>query len=69
VTVQTQGVTNSPITHLIILMMQNHSLDNLFGTFPGANGLNATLPSYHQMDAAGNPVSPTRISHRDVTED
>ena len=62
VTVQMIGVTNSPITHLIILMMQNHSLDNLFGTFPGANGLNATLPSYHQVDAAGNTVSPTPIT-------
>ncbi|MGB8478746.1 MAG: alkaline phosphatase family protein [Acidobacteriaceae bacterium] len=62
VTVQTIGVTNSPITHLIILMMQNHSLDNLFGTYPGANGLNATLPSYHQVDAAGNTVSPTPIT-------
>jgi hypothetical protein len=31
VTVQTQGATNSPITHLFIVMMQNHSLDNLFG--------------------------------------
>lgn len=62
VTVQTVGVTNSPITHLIILMMQNHSLDNLFGTYPGANGLNASLPSYHQVDAAGNTVSPTPIT-------
>ena len=48
--------------HLIILMMQNHSLDNLFGTYPGANGLNASLPSYHQVDAAGNTVSPTPVT-------
>ncbi|MES2221967.1 MAG: alkaline phosphatase family protein [Acidobacteriota bacterium] len=58
VTVQTQGATNSPITHLIIVMMQNHSLDNLFGTYPGVNGLNASLPSYSQVDANGNTVSP-----------
>jgi phospholipase C len=68
VTVQTVGVTNSPITHLIILMMQNHSLDNLFGTFPGANGLNASLPSYHQVDAAGNTVSPTPITSLTVAD-
>ncbi len=61
VTVQTQGATNSPITHLIIVMMQNHSLDNLFGTYPGANGLNASLPSYYQVDAKGNTVSPTLV--------
>lgn len=72
VTVQTQGVTNSPITHVIILMMQNHSLDNLFGTYSGANGLDASLPSYHQIDAAGNTVSPTPITSlttADLTHD
>jgi phospholipase C len=61
VTVQTQGATNSPITHLIIVMMQNHSLDNLFGTYPGVNGLNASLPSYSQVDAKGKTVSPTLV--------
>lgn len=61
VTVQTQGTTNSPITHLMIVMMQNHSLDNLFGTYPGANGLNASLPSYSQVDAKGNTISPTLV--------
>jgi len=68
VTVQPIGTTNSPITNLIILMMQNHSLDNLFGTFPGANGLNASLPSYHQVDAAGNTVSPTPITSLTVAD-
>lgn len=61
VTVQTQGATNSPITHLMIVMMQNHSLDNLFGTYPGANGLNASLPSYSQVDTKGNTISPTLV--------
>jgi phospholipase C len=72
VTVQANGITNSPITHVIIVMMQNHSLDNLFGTYPGANGLDATLPSYHQVDAAGNTVSPTPITSlttADLTHD
>ena len=61
VTVQTQGATNSPITHLIIVMMQNHSLDNLFGTYPGVNGLNASLPSYSQVDTKGSTISPTLV--------
>ena len=68
VTVQSQGTTNSPIYHLIILMMQNHSLDNLFGTYPGADGLNSALPSYHQVDAAGNTVSPTPITSLTTTD-
>jgi phospholipase C len=66
VTVQTQGATNSPITHLIIVMMQNHSLDNLFGTYPGANGLNASLPSYSQVDAKGKTISPTLVNTLEV---
>ncbi len=48
--------------------MQNHSLDNLFGTFPGANGLDSTLPSYHQVDAQGNTVSPTPVTTLDTAD-
>jgi phospholipase C len=61
ITVPVPGGVNSPITHLIIILMQNRTLDNLFGTYPGANGLDATLPSYRQVDAAGNIISPTPI--------
>lgn len=68
VTVSPIGVTNSPITHLIILMMQNHSLDNLFGTFPGANGFSTTSPGYSQVDAAGKTVSPTPITSLTVAD-
>lgn len=58
---QPPGSVNSPISHVIILMMQNHSFDNLFGTFPGANGLDPNVPSYHQVDAQGNTVSPALV--------
>ncbi len=35
------GSTNAfPIKHTIIIMEENHSFDNYFGTYPGANGLN-----------------------------
>ena len=30
--------TNSPIKHVIVIMMENRSFDNLFGRFPGVNG-------------------------------
>ena len=29
----------TPIQHVVVFMMENHSFDNLFGTFPGANGI------------------------------
>ncbi|WP_392544389.1 phospholipase C [Oryzobacter telluris] len=31
--------TTTPIKHFIYLMQENHSFDNYFGTYPGANGL------------------------------
>jgi len=36
---QTDGPkANTPIEHVLILMQENHSFDNYFGTYPGANG-------------------------------
>lgn len=31
--------TATPIKHVIVIMEENHSFDNLFGTFAGANGI------------------------------
>jgi phospholipase C len=49
----------SPISRIIIAIMQNHSFDNLFGTYAGANGLDPRAASYSQIDANGVAVSPT----------
>ena len=35
----TPGVATTPIKHVVVIMMENHTFDNLFGTFPGANGV------------------------------
>ncbi|MGA2502736.1 MAG: alkaline phosphatase family protein [Anaerolineales bacterium] len=40
----------TPIQHLVVLMQENHTFDNYFGTYPGANG----LPTDAKM-----PVDPT----------
>lgn len=56
------GGSKTNISHLIIILMQNHSFDNLFGTYPGANGLDPSLPSYRQVDKSGNTVSPTLLT-------
>src|SRR6266705_2314220 len=37
-----KSTTTTPITHVVIIMMENHTFDNFFGQFPGANGV--TLP-------------------------
>ena len=37
-----QSRTATPIQHIVIIVKENHTFDNYFGTFPGANG--TTLP-------------------------
>jgi phospholipase C len=41
------GIANSPIKHVIEIMIENHTFDNLFGSFPGADGIpaNTSLPN------------------------
>ena len=42
------------IEHIIVIYAENRSFDNLYGLFPGANGLtNATPAQYHQVDRDG----------------
>jgi phospholipase C len=36
------ATSTSPIKHVVILMLENHTFDNYFGTFPGANGIPST---------------------------
>lgn len=31
--------TSNPIQHVVIIFKENHTFDNYFGTFPGANGI------------------------------
>jgi phospholipase C len=37
-----------PIEHFIFIIQENHSFDNYFGTYPGANGIQpgTALPDY-----------------------
>lgn len=43
-----QGGAGIPIEHFIFIVQENHSFDNYFGTYPGANGIPAgtMLPDY-----------------------
>ena len=46
------------IDHVIVLYAENRSFDNLYGTFPGANGLaDASSSQYTQVDHAGTVLS------------
>ncbi|HXC06927.1 MAG TPA: alkaline phosphatase family protein [Bacteroidia bacterium] len=46
------------VNHVVVIYLENHSFDNLYGQFPGANGLsNASPSSITQLDSAGHPYA------------
>ena len=45
------------IKHFVVIYLENHSFDNLYGEFPGANGLSAPGALIKQVDAAGSPFA------------
>jgi acid phosphatase len=45
------------IDHFVVLYLENHSFDNLYGSFPGANGLSQADPAHTvQVDFAGQTL-------------
>jgi len=45
------------IEHVVVIYAENRSFDNLYGLFPGANGIaNASLESTTQLDRDGTPL-------------
>ena len=45
------------IEHIVVIYAENRSFDNLYGLFPGANGIaNATPGTYTQLDRDGKPL-------------
>jgi phospholipase C len=51
----TPGSASTPIQHVVIIVKENHTFDNYFGTFPGVNG--ATLAH------APDPVVDSQLIH------
>lgn len=46
------------VKHVVVIYMENHSFDNLWGQFPGADGLEqAKKENIIQLDAAGQPYA------------
>jgi len=63
--------TQSQVQRIIVVILQNNSFDHLFGTFPGANGIQPGVPGYTQADASGKTVQPfllTDLSPSNYTE-
>src|SRR6201996_7071577 len=46
------------VGHVVVIYMENHSFDNLYGQFPGADGLSdAKQANIIQLDANGQPYA------------
>jgi phospholipase C len=51
-----------PIEHFIFIIQENHSFDNYFGTYPGANGIQpgTAIPDYPGGPPVNKPYLETR---------
>jgi phospholipase C len=43
----------APIDHVVVIYLENHTFDNLYGKFPGANGLDQPGAQVPQVDKTG----------------
>jgi phospholipase C len=61
--------TKTPIEHIVTILQENHSFDNYFGTYPGANGLPAgvSMPVDPNNPGAGS-VTPWHLGNTTLTD-
>ncbi|MFZ0894408.1 MAG: alkaline phosphatase family protein [Candidatus Nitrosopolaris sp.] len=60
----------SPIKHIVVIMQENRSFDNYFGTYPGANGIPKNVCMPRDPDHANNsPCVKPFLSSTPVSED
>ena len=58
------------IQHLVVIYAENHSFDNLYGLFPGANGISRATPEQMtQLDHDGSPLRELIVFGRDGKPD
>jgi phospholipase C len=67
---QSEAKPNTPIEHFIVVMQQNHTFDNYFGTYPGANGIpeGVCLPTSISNSSSGSCVAPYTITDQPITD-
>lgn len=59
----------TPIKHFIVLMQENHTFDNYFGTYPGADGIpEGVCMPVDPSDAAGECIEPFHIGNRPIED-
>ena len=45
------------LEHVVVIYLENHSFDNLYGQFPGADGLSNAAATSTQVDLTGTPFT------------
>ena len=45
------------LQHIVVIYLENHSFDNLYGEFPGADGRADAAGTTTQVDATGTPYA------------
>jgi phospholipase C len=72
-TARLESASNSRLEHIqnvVVIYAENHSFDNIYGLFPGANGLaNATQEQKLQLDHDGQPLHALLVFGPDGTPD
>ncbi len=59
----------TPIQHLVVLLQENHSFDNYFGTYPGADGYPAgTQMPIDPANPGAGYVTPWHIGNSTITD-
>jgi phospholipase C len=67
---KSEPTPNTPVEHFLFLMQENHSFDNYFGTYPGANGVPAgtCMPRDPTSKATKECVKPFRLGDRAIVD-
>ncbi len=67
---QSGTAPNTPIQHFIVVMQQNHTFDNYFGTYPGANGIpdGVCIPTSLSGGQNTSCVTPFKVSEHSISD-
>lgn len=68
-TAQVDIQTKTPIKHFVVMMQENHTFDNYFGTYPGANGFPSdTMMPIDPKNPDAGYVEPWHLGNTTVTD-
>jgi phospholipase C len=70
VAAQPAATTKTPIEHFIVVMQQNHTFDNYFGTYPGANGIpdGVCIPTSLAAQKSASCITPFKLGDYPVND-